>query len=247
MNGAEILVLLARTLASAQGTEPLAGRLCQACVEILGAESGAIALTSPTARLTIASSDGPFSRIEDLEEVLGEGPARLAYTEGRTVAAHLDGGGGDSAAFPMFATMARAIGSAGTLYAVPMRPGGHVVGVLSLYLRSGGLARTVEEAEFLAGAAGAALLGDPHTLDVGSQPSWPERARLHQATGVVVAQLRVAPADALAVLRAHAFGRASSLESVVDDVLARRITFSYVDSSSDDGIVSTEQPRTEEP
>jgi hypothetical protein len=129
-----------------------------------------------------------------------------------------------------------------------MRPSGHVVGVLTLYVRSGRLARTLEEAEFLADAAGTALLGDPDTADVRSQPSWPQRSRVHQATGVVVAQLGIAPADALAVLRAHAFGRASTLESVVADVLARRLSFSYDDDDTDsDGIVSNQHRRTEEP
>lgn len=270
MDSAEILALLARTLArgqtAGQPTGPLAARLCDACTEILGADAGILTLTSATERLTVHTAEPAFTQLEDLQMVLGEGPAALAFAEGRTVVAHLEGHSGprehqsqlqsraddaDDAAYPVFATMAADIDGPVTVYAVPMRPSGRVVGVLTLYLRNGELARPLEEAEFLADAAGAALLGDPDTADVSSQPTWPERARMHQATGVVVAQLGVAPADALAVLRAHAFGRASTLESVVADVLERRLSFSYDEDSDDgtasDGIVSNQQPRTEEP
>lgn len=270
MDSAEILALLARTLArgqtAGQPAGPLAARLCDACTEILGADAGILTLTSATERLTVHTAEPAFTQLEDLQMVLGEGPAALAFAEGRTVVAHLDGHEGhsgpgqqqnhlqrradddDDAAYPVFATMAADIDGPVTVYAVPMRPSGRVVGVLTLYLRNGELARPLEEAEFLADAAGAALLGDPDTADVSSQPTWPERARMHQATGVVVAQLGVAPADALAVLRAHAFGRASTLESVVADVLERRLSFSYDEDDEDsDGIVSNQQPRTEEP
>jgi hypothetical protein len=268
MDSAEILALLARTLArgqtGGQPAGPLAARLCDACTEILGADAGILTLTSATERLTVRTAEPAFTQLEDLQMVLGEGPAALAFAEGRTVVAHLDGSEGhsgpgahqdhlqsradDDAAYPVFATLAADIDGPVTVYAVPMRPSGRVVGVLTLYLRDGELARPLEEAEFLADAAGAALLGDPDTADVSSQPTWPERARMHQATGVVVAQLGVAPADALAVLRAHAFGRASTLESVVADVLARRLSFSYDEDDEDsDGIVSNQQLRTEEP
>jgi hypothetical protein len=273
MDSAEILALLARTLARGQAAGepagPLAARLCDACTEILGADAGILTLTSATERLTVSTAEPAFTQLEDLQMVLGEGPAELAFAEGRTVVAHLDGHEGrsgsrthqgqlqsrtdedDDAAYPVFATMAADIDGPVTVYAVPMRPSGRVVGVLTLYLRNGELARTLEEAEFLADAAGAALLGDPDTADVSSQPTWPERARRHQATGIVVAQLGIAPADALAVLRAHAFGRASTLESVVADVLERRLSFSYDEDDDDgtasDGIVSNQQPRTEEP
>jgi hypothetical protein len=265
MDSAEILALLARTLARAQATGaqagPLAARLCDACTEILGADAGMLTLSSATERMTVRSTDPAFAEIEDLQETLGEGPAQLAFSQGRTVITRLgdpDGPGApgdqdpDSRSFPVFTSLASAIEGPVTVYAVPMRPTGRVVGVLTLYLRSGSLARSLEEAQFLADAAGAALLGDPDTADIGAQPSWPQRARLHQATGVVVAQLGIAPTDALAVLRAHAFGRSSTLESVVTDVLDRTLSFSYDEADTDadtdvDGIVSEQHPRTEEP
>ena len=255
MDSAEILTLLARTLAreqtAAQGAGHLAARLCDACTEILGAEAVMLTLTSAAERLTVRtakSAGSTVAQIEDLQVVLGEGPAELALAEGRTVVAHLDGHDTDAAAFPMFATLAAASDEPLTVYAVPMRPSGHVVGVLSVYLSGEHLARPLEEAELLADAAGAALLGDPGTADIRSQPAWPQQALVHQATGAVVAQLGIAPADALAVLRAHAFARASTLESVVDDVLARRLDFSCDGAENDhDGTAPGQHPPTDEP
>ncbi|MFD2795343.1 GAF and ANTAR domain-containing protein [Promicromonospora vindobonensis] len=251
MDSAEILALLARGRSTGQEARPLAARLCDACAEILGAEAGMLTLTSAAERLTVRTAEfagSAVAQVEDLQVVLGEGPAELAFAEGRTVVVHLDGHDADAAAFPMFATMAAAIDGPLSVYAVPMRPSGRVVGILTLYLSGGQLARPIEEAEFLADAAGAALLGDPDTADIGSQPAWPQQALVHQATGVVVAQLGIAPTDALAVLRAHAFARASTLESVVDDVLASRLVFSSDGAENDnDGIVSEQHPRTEEP
>lgn len=254
MDSAEILALLARTLARKQAAgEPeghLAARLCEACTEILGADAGALTISSATERLTVRTAEFPFMEFEDLQDVLGEGPAQHALAEQRPVIMHLGEQDDDAAAFPVLSSMASDMGGPLSVYAVPMRPGGRVVGALTLYVRTGGLARSLEEAQFLADAAGAALLGDPGTTDIDAQPSWAQRARVHQATGLVVAQLGIAPADAMAVLRAHAFGRASNLDSVVADVLDRRLSFSYdqAEKHADvDGIISKQHPRTEEP
>ncbi len=67
------------------------------------------------------------------------------------------------------------------------------------------------------------------------QVGWSARARVDQATGMVSAQLRVQPHDALAVLRAHAFGRGSTLEDVAEDVVARRLSFADEAGSVESG------------
>ena len=254
MDGAEILALLARALArkqmAGQSEEHLAARLCDACTEILGADGGTLTIHTATERLTVRTAEFPFAQLEDLQVVLGEGPSQLALAEQRAVVAHLSDHQHEPDPFPVFTSMASDLDRPLTVCAVPMRPGGRVVGVLTLYVRADTLARSLKDAQFLADAAGAALLGDPGTADIDAQPSWAQRAQVHQATGLVVAQLGIAPLDALAVLRAHAFGRASTLESVVADVLDRTLSFSYERADADvdvDGIISKQHPRTEEP
>jgi len=51
------------------------------------------------------------------------------------------------------------------------------------------------------------------------------RAEVHQATGMVVAQLGVSATDALARLRAYAFVEQRLLSDVAHDVVSRRLRF----------------------
>ena len=51
------------------------------------------------------------------------------------------------------------------------------------------------------------------------------RAEVHQATGMVMGQLGLGAADALARMRAHAFGAQRLLIEVARDVVARRLAF----------------------
>jgi AmiR/NasT family two-component response regulator len=62
-------------------------------------------------------------------------------------------------------------------------------------------------------------LDDP--VEQGSSP----RRIVHQATGMVIAQLRVDAEDAMMIIRAHAFATDRSVQDVSVDILERRITF----------------------
>jgi AmiR/NasT family two-component response regulator len=54
---------------------------------------------------------------------------------------------------------------------------------------------------------------------------WVTRDRISQATGMVVAQLRIAPADALALLRAHAFAHTTTIAEVSLAIVSRELDF----------------------
>ncbi|MCA5893998.1 GAF and ANTAR domain-containing protein [Isoptericola sp. NEAU-Y5] len=232
MEPTQLLSLLARSLAKVDTDRPLAMRLCEACVDILRAQGGALTVSAVPGERLAVSTPGAFEQLEPLQEVLGEGPVHQAMSEDRLVVMHVDGVTDD---YPVFSQLAGTVGGQVMLYAVPMRAGGRVVGVFSLYVTADPQDRSSEDLQFLADAVGASLLGDADSLD------WSERAQIHQATGMVTAQLRVPPEDALAVLRAHAFARSTSLLSVALDVLERRLTFS-LDESQDDTIDRTEDP-----
>jgi hypothetical protein len=49
------------------------------------------------------------------------------------------------------------------------------------------------------------------------------RAEVSQATGMLVAQLEIEPAEALVRLRAHAYATGRSVTDVADDILERRL------------------------
>jgi hypothetical protein len=208
----------------------LARSLCEACVDILRAEGGALTISGGEGERFAVSTPGAFEQLEPLQELLGEGPVHRAMAEDRLVVMHVDGVVDE---YPVFSQLAGTVGGEVTLYAVPMRAGGRVFGVFSLYVTAEPQARSPEDLQFLADAVGASLLGDADSLD------WSERAEIHQATGMVVVQLRLHPDDALAVIRAHAFSRSTSLLSVAQDVLERRLTFS-LDESNDDQTERTE-------
>ena len=224
-NRSTVLARLAGSVATGPRDQPLAVRLCVACVEILGADGGAITLASTRPeRLTVSTSNGTSARIEDLQDVLGEGPGQVAYREGRAVVARIDGAQGGP--FPMFTELAGNIAGPLTVWAIPMHPGGATIGVVTLYRAGGQLSESLDDAQFLADAVGAALLDDTTT---GTLPfaAWSDRARVHQATGMVVAQLAIAPDDALAILRAHAFAENATLDEIARAVVDRQLNFTH--------------------
>jgi hypothetical protein len=225
-NRSAVLARLASLVAAGARDEPLAVRLCRACVQILGADGGAITLASTRPeRLTVSTSNGTSARIEDLQDVLGEGPGQQAFREGRVVVAQVDGAQGGP--FPMFTEMAGDIAGALTVWAIPMHPGGVTIGVITLYRSVGGLAESLDDAQFLADAIGAALLDDRASGGMVPFAAWSDRARVHQATGMIVAQLAIAPADAMAILRAHAYAQSTTLDEIATEVVQRRLSFTH--------------------
>jgi ANTAR domain len=163
------------------------------------------------------------ARLEDLQDVLGEGPGPTAYQTETTTVTDLRV---ERGRWPLFSDAAREVPGVAVLYAVPVRPGHDVIGVLTVHLASTDLP-DFDQAQFLAGAIGAALVKDPPPLEstLYSGP-WSTRAQIHQATGMVVAQLRISPDDAIALLRAHAFSHTLSLAEVAELIVSRRLRFS---------------------
>jgi hypothetical protein len=224
-----LLARLARMVANSAGQESLEVRLCQAYLSILGGEGAALTLAyNKPERVTLCATDDVAARLEDLQDVLGEGPGPEAYSSGAMAVVDLHD---TDQSWPLFADAARRAAGPVVLYAVPMKPGQEVLGVLTVYGHETVVPEPVE-ARFLSDAIGAALLRDPigHEGDFRAGP-WSTRAGVHQATGMVTAQLQVRPADALALLRAHAYAHDLSLSDVAEEIVQRRLSF----STHDDG------------
>jgi hypothetical protein len=225
-----LLAELTRVLARTKPHGPISLRLCLAFSEMLAADGASITvgIASPE-RIVLCATDAPSAGVEDAQEILREGPSLDAYRTGKPVS-------GLSIAeqrlrWPMLTEMLDTRGPQLCLHAFPVRPVEDVLGVVCVYQTAErGLAVTSDEAQFLANALGVALLGDldSHSL---TDDRWAVRDRLDQATGMVVAQLKIKPEDAAAVLRAHAFAHATTLETVSSWVLDRVLDFSDTDSS----------------
>lgn len=217
MDPTNLLTSFARSLAKADMEHSLPMRLCEACVDTLRAQGGALTVRTAPGEQVAVSTPGSFEELQRLEVILGEGPVHQAMSEDRLVVLRIDG----RDEYSVFSQLAEPVGGEVTLYAVPMRAGGRVVGAFSLYVTTGPRARSAANLQFLADAVAASLYEDVGKLDSS------EDDQLNQAVGMVAAQLWVSPDDALAVIRAHAFSRSSSLRSVVVDVHERRLAFSH--------------------
>jgi hypothetical protein len=207
--------------------------LVRACVVILGVDGAAITLanTRPE-RVTLCFTDETAARLEDLQDVLGEGPSARAYAQDEIVGLHV----GDDRVrlWPRFTDAAREMLGELSLHAVPIRPGRNVLGVLSVYSRTRrALSRDDKTTQILVNAVGVALIDDAEEMANRDNPladgPWSARDQIHQATGMVIAQLGVAPEDALAMLRAHAYAHDLTLADISEQVLTRSLDFSTVD------------------
>lgn len=223
---------LGATLAAivAEGGESAPLRVCEAGVEVLPVDGAAITMMSDVDRQEpVCASDELAGRIDELQFTLGEGPCMQAFTSGRPVLI-TDLREGVDRRWPVFSLHAQRTGARG-LYVFPLQLGATKVGVMDLYsLAPGNLElRELSAALRVADAALRTLL-DRRRGNAGEEPSgWADiplhRAEVHQATGMILAQVGVSAEEALAMLRAYAFANERPIDEVACDVVARRIRF----------------------
>jgi hypothetical protein len=220
-------------LAIARDTEDdreLAREICRACVEGLDIDGAAISLfTADPSRETVVASDATADLLEDLQFSLGEGACVDAAVSRRPVLVADMNDPVQTARWPVYAAAVVEQAGVRAVFALPLQWGAIDVGVLDLYRRTPGLLSATQMRDALNAADAATLIplglrsgpGDEQYWD----RSWGNRAEIHQATGMVVAQLGISAADALARLRAHAFAEQRLLGEVARDVVARRLRF----------------------
>jgi hypothetical protein len=218
---------LAAVLAGLHDIEPGAERLCEAGRMMLDAEGAALSLmTSPDSVTVVASTDALAAQLEDLQEVVGEGPSRDAFgadaVQIARFAAHGDG------KWTLMHEHGARLGFDGAMI-VPLRPHDRPIGILSAYRRGGDFTVDPQTADFLGVALGAALLKDAHVAerDDGLGEAWSSRAEVHQATGMIIAQVGVRPEDALALLRGQAFAHDTTMLDVAHQIVERRINLAH--------------------
>ncbi len=220
-----VISRLASILASLQDVDPLVERLCEAGRRMLEADGASIVLpTEPDIRVTTCSTDELAATLEDLQVVVGQGPTPTALESGTVSRADLSSG--DDVGWPLFRERASETGFTGILTAVPLVFEHHVVGVLSTH-RGKGAEVDADVHRFLGAALAAALLEDPETAlgFTHEEEGWSSQAKVHQATGMVIAQVGVRPTDAIALLRAQAFSAGTTLLEVAEHVIGRQINF----------------------
>ena len=208
----------------------LAERICQAFIAGLDIDGAAISLhTACNLRETLYASDVTSDLLEELQFTLGEGACMDAARTGHPVLVPDMGDIAESTRWPVYAEAVVERAGVGAVFALPLQWATINLGVLDLYRKAAGSlsAAQLRDATGAADTAALMLLGlrtDPGEDRVWDR-SWGNRVEIHQATGMVVAQLNLSATDAFARLRAYAFTEHQLLGDVARDVVARRLRF----------------------
>lgn len=206
-------------------------RLCEVCADVTGVTgAGIMLMAGDVARGSLCTTDGVSALIEQMQYDLGEGPCVDAYNEDRSVfepdLAH--------PSTPRWLAFTGPVVAAGALavFGFPVQVGAVRLGALNLYNdRPGPLTDDQQaDARVMADVAAQAVLllqadAPPDTVAAELETNANYQYVVHQASGMVAAQLDVTVGQALARLRAHAFGNDRSLTEVVRDVVDRRLRF----------------------
>jgi hypothetical protein len=182
---------------------------------------------------TLGSSGEHARMCDELQFLIGEGPCLDSVTS-RAPVFVLDLADPDDGRWPVYGPAMLDLQMRG-VYAMPVVVAGEYVGALDLFRAQPG---RLESAQLTGAIVAAELAGIPllDLLDGDMQAAvadpdsnaWAElhtlsRAEVSQATGMLVAQLEVEPAEALVRLRAHAYATGRSATEVARDILDRKL------------------------
>ena len=223
---------LARILALlAEDVDGGAGHLCSVAATATVTTGAGIMLLSGDLRTgSLCSSDAVSAVIEELQVTLGEGPCVEAYALDEPVS-EPDLRDPPVRRWPAFSPPAVAAG-ARAVFGFPMNVGAERLGALNLYCDAPGPLSPDQHADALVMADVAArevltLQANAAPGELGSdlEAATNLRVVVHQASGMVSAQLDVSVDDALLRLRAHAFAHDRSVTEVAEEVVTRRLRF----------------------
>lgn len=219
------------SLIGTDGPEFPTKRLCGVCAEITQMTGAGIMLMSGDGpRGSVCTSNEVSAAIEQLQFTLGEGPSIDTYDQDRPVAEpHLA-----HTRTPRWLAFTGPALEAGAqaLFGFPLHLGAVRLGSLNLYCDRPGALTDDQHADALVMADVAAQM--VLMLQANAPPGKlaSELARggefqyvVHQASGMVAAQLDVDIAQALIRLRAFSFANDRALTDVAEDVVARILRF----------------------
>ena len=223
------LALLARLRGSGGGLDTQ--RLCDVCAEVTGATGAGIMLMSgDIPRGSVCTTNAVSALIEQLQFELGEGPCVDAYNDDRPVH-EPDLANPFHPRWPAFTGPALEAGVR-AVFGFPLQVGAVRLGALNLYSDTPGPLTDDQhtDALLMAGVAAQALMllqaeAPPGTVAAELEANADFQYVVHQASGMVAAQLEVTVGQALVRLRAHAFGNDRTLSEVAQDVVGRRLRF----------------------
>ena len=216
---------------AAAGAGELVQRLCRFAVDEMALSGCALVLMSGAESASWLAGAGRHARtVTGLQMELGEGPCLDAYASGIPVLLP-DLTAENANRWPTFAAAAVAAGVHAE-FSLPLTAGPNGIGTLDLCRDRPGMLTGEHLADALVAAdiARDAVLYQPYArggrglaelLDTAGT----DRIVIHQATGMIAAQLDDTIANALARLRAAAFASGRPMYDIAQDVVERRVRF----------------------
>jgi hypothetical protein len=194
---------------------PVSGAAVSTVGDLLGSE-------------TVSASDAIAARVDELQFDLGEGPCWDAMRLGRPVL-EPDLRTRPSTVWPAFSAAIRDE-DVSSLFAFPLRVGSLRIGAVDLYAVNAVNLNPIQaqQAGILAAAVGKQVLRRALNVvggeyeDTGNAFS---RRLVHQATGMVLAQLQIPGDDALLIIQGQAFATGRTMMEISEDIVERRLTF----------------------
>ena len=202
--------------------------LCSRCQEVLCVTGVAISLISETNTALLCVSDEAAATLDAAQFTVGEGPSCEALFSGRPVFEdHLTSTSPHR--WPALSNLTRDMGIEG-IFAFPLQIGAARSGVLTLYQREAGAWSPSQHADGLIAADVLTHLilsiqakAPEGSLADALREAGSSRAEVHQASGMLSAQLGVSVAEGLVRLRGLSFATERPVSELALAVIAHRL------------------------
>ncbi len=212
------------------GLDELCSSLCASFIDVLPVTGAALsAFSGSQQETTLCASDELAARLDELQFDLGEGPRwEAARSRVPILLPYVR-----SMAHERWPVFGKALmdSDAQALFVFPLVVGAMDIGLVELYSSTPG---TLDEADLVVarGLVDEAawnvlrrILVPNSEQDSPGGGLSPSRREIHQATGMVLAQTGGTAADALLLLRGHAFANGQSVRETSNEVLEKRLDF----------------------
>ena len=213
------------------GTGEPTKRLCRVCADVVGVSgAGIMLIAEDVPQGSVCTTDKVSALIEELQYALSEGPCVDAYHTDRPVF-EPDLASPQTPRWVGFSGPAVEAGVR-AVFGYPLLVGAVRLGALNLYRDTPGPLSGEQHADamVMADIAAEAILGlqanaPPGKLAAELEAGSDFQYVIHQASGMVAAQLDISVGRALIRLKAHSFGNDRPLRDVARDVVARKLRF----------------------
>ena len=216
-----------RARASLSDPSELIDQLAHPFVDFLPITGAAVSTLGPLlGSETLSASDDRAMRVDELQFDLGEGPCWDALAQHRPIL-EPDLARSPNRRWPAFSDAVQAE-KIGALFAFPLLLGPLEIGAIDLYAANPTSLSDQEERQivFLTEIVSRVVLRRAlESIDMPAETNAHSRRQIHQATGMVLAQLDISAEDAQLLIQGRAFAEGRTMQAVSADIVERRLRF----------------------